>query len=266
MGKPSIFNNNYHKIMRRRRMFFRLGIIFVALVIIIVTYDRSIITNFKNMVSNINLFSKADVENDAEEKKQDKDTELEESPQVLPEEPKTSQGEFIFQLTDTEHIFLIYEKLGDNIKFKEINSVNIGIYYDISEDGKAIVFENPRTSDIWLYHVDGKHLKLNPDNYREYKKADIMAVYNNYSWASRPKFLKDGRILYQSNLPWFKKVNSYYLWVVNSDGSNNRLILQKGEQEPATYGDFTPEGDLIIEFGGQKYILNAKTRGIQKIS
>lgn len=279
MGKPSIFNNDYHKIMRRRKIIFRTLIILAALAIIFVTYDKTVIPNLKKMAENIKLPVKSQVkqpENKTiEEPVNDSSTENNSGEPKEQKEPQIEKGEYPFKLSNTESIAIIFEKKENDMRFTGIKPDNMGVSFDIREDGKAMVFDNPRTSDVWICTIEGKILRLNPDNYKQYKenggynrfdKADIMEEYdNNYIWASKPKFLKDGRIVYQSNLPWFLEENKIYLWVVNNDGSENKMCLSKGQAPPVKYSGFADDGRLIIELGGSRYILNIDDRSIHKL-
>jgi len=283
MGKPSIFNSNYHKIMRRRKIVFRTLIMIAALAVIFFTYNKSAIPNLKKFAGNLKLSQKestSKIEQPKDVNIEDKENDKKDNVEANPQEQKepvveSSQGEFSFKFPSDESISIIYEKKGEDVTITGIKPGDNGIAYDIRDDGKAIVFDNPKISDIWLYNVDGSSLKLNTDSYKQLKengtynqfdKLEIMERFNyNYVWASKPKFLKDGRIVYQSNLPWFKEINSIYLWVLNSDGSENRRFLSTGQSEPVQYTGFTEEGRLIIEFGGNKYTFDIEDGSKQRI-
>lgn len=281
MGKPSIFNKDYHKIMRRRKIVFRTIIILSALAVIFITYDKSAIPNLKKFAANLKLPFKAGMIN--KEAKQPQVPPAEEIPDNNEEitnneevKPESEQGEYSVKLSSTETLEIIFEKKGDDKRFTGIRPDNLGVSFDIREDGKAMVFDNPRTSEIWLCNIDGSLLRLNPDTYvqqrstgggyNKYNKADIMERYQNkYVWAAKPKFLKDGRVVYQSNLPWFMEINKYYLWAVNIDGTDNRKVLNTDSTEPIEYYGFTEDGRLIIVLYGNRYVFNIDGRNIQKI-
>lgn len=183
MGRPSMFNSNYHKAMKRRKIVFRTLIVFIGLIVIFATYNNSNIPNLKKMIGSL-LISKSD---DLAEEPQNEENV---NPEVEEEKPPVvEKGEYIFKLSESENLTIIFEKHESGDKFTEAKSDVEGLTYDISSDGKFLVFDNPRTSDIWIYGIDGQYKKLNPDNYKEYKKDSIMERYNNnYAWAEKPVF------------------------------------------------------------------------------
>lgn len=291
MRKPSIFNSDYQKIMRKRRIAFRAFIILAALTVIFVTYNKSAVPNLKRFAENIksstidsiSKLQKSVFENNqnknnstsgkTEQNKLEDQKKIEEQKKLEEAKKKEEQakqqivkGEFFFKFPVNESFSVVYEKQGNDIKITGIKPADMEINFDIRDDGKAIVFDNPRSSDIWLLAADGSSRKLNSDNYKEFAKKGIMEQYDNkYAWAERPKFLKDGRIVYQSHLPWFKETNNYYLWIVNSDGTDNRMILPINQTTPAKYSGYTGDGKLIIEIGGSRYTFSTEDRSKQKL-
>ena len=285
MGKPSMFSKDYHKRMWRRKIIFRTLILIIAFGIIFLTYNRSAIPNLKKIIGNvippimkdINLQTKVTptpkkdiIPNVVKGDKEKPDSNTVQKP----DEQITTTGEYIFKLSDIENLTIIYSK-NENNRFTGIKSSDAGVTFDISDDGKAVVFDNPKTSDIWICNINGEFKRLNSDKFIEFgndkavfNKSKVMAQFeNNYIWAARPKFLKDGRVIYQSYLPWLSSTNNCYLWVVDSDGQNNRYILAGATDGsgPVKYTGFTQDNMLIIESSGKKYVVNVDDKSKQRI-
>jgi hypothetical protein len=283
MGKPSIFSNKYQRAMRKRKIIFRIIIIIVAFGAIFLAYNKSAVINFKKIAQDLRWPSddKFQVNDQQTPGEDDEDKDIPEQttdssqntqPAVQPE--KKTVEEYVFKFPDGgDAVHIGYEDSGSEKRITGIRADDAGVSISIRDDGKAVVFDNPKTSDIWIYDVGGVPKKVNPDTYRQvgedglvFKKPDVMAEYeNNYIWALKPLFLKDGRIIYQSNLPWFKTENNIYLWIAASDGSSRRL-MDTGQRDYVKYQGFTQDGMPVIEIGGIKYSLNVDDGSRQKIN
>ena len=284
MGRPSIFNKDYHRIMRRRRILFRISIVAAAFVIIFVTYNKSAILDFDKIADrfrNLTINNAGQKDEGNITKSQDTgisnaagtEAPKQEKPAQQQKTDEIEAGEYVFKFSNGDYFSILYEKKGEDKRFTGIKPADCGIYFDIRDDGKAIVFDYHRLSDIWIYNIDGSSQKLSSDTYEKlggysevYNKNDVMEEYDyNYIWAARPKFLKDGRIVYQSYLPWFRDENAYYLWVINSDGQNNKKSPGISQSQPIKYIDFMEDGKLVVELDGIKYALNIDDGSKQRI-
>lgn len=273
MGKPSIFSNDYNRKMRRRKYIFRTVILVIALGAIFITYYSSDNLNLKRIAqesktpsdNSIQTPKGADTgENTVTHDKTGDITSTQPDTAVKQENPGEEKGEFSFKFPNDESMYITYTKTEGDIKITGIRSDNPGVSFSIRDDGKAVAFDNPGLSDIWIYNIDGTSRKISPDLFREignegvvYYKNDIMAEYDNsYTWAANPLFLKDGRIIYESNLPWFNSENRYYLWIIDSDGQNNTMLSNIGQTNKVKYMGFTEDGSLLAEMDGIKYAIN----------
>ena len=276
MGKPSMFSSNYHREIRRRRIINTLLILLSLLVIGMIVFNKQTITYFNKFKASVNTPVKRNAKQIEGSKnntgKNKQDSAKPKPAEQKPAEPAKNNGSFTFAFPDNTSVSIEYTQENDEKKFTGISQNNNGITYDIRDDGKAITFDYPKTSDIWIFNIDGSSKKLNPDFYKStggngkiFKKSDILERYSNYMWAAKPKFLKDGRILYQSYVPWFRKTNNCILWAVSADGTSNRMILDTKQTDPVTYSGFTDGGKLIIEIKGTKYALDADSRRKVKI-
>lgn len=283
MGRPSMFNRDYHRIMRRRKIVFRTVIIIIALCAIFLAYNKSAITDLKKIVADLGGSSdnssqiqdqkpqenNSNLEGSSEDGvNHQQDTSAVQDPEGNGAEntvPQVTTGEFTFTFPNNEILYITYEKNDEAIKITGIKTDNKGISSSIRDDGKAIVFDNPGISGIWIFNADNTSKRLDPAAYRQiggeglsFIREDVMGEYENYIWAAKPQFLKDGRIIYQSDVPWFKKENNIYLWVADSSGENNVWLLNTGQQGLLNYAGFSQDNKLIIEMNGKKYALNAE--------
>lgn len=278
MGKPSIFSSDYKKIMHRRKIVFRVSIVLVALAVVLLMYGKSTIPNLKKLAGNIKMYSKIDAgkynDSNAVNDKKDvkgKDAKNDAADKVSPD--KKESGKYQIKVSDAETVAVTYEKDEKGIKITGIEPDDGNISFDIKDDMQAITFDNPKAGDIWIVDANGNSKKLNPDFYKMsggtrqvFYKNEIMKRYNNdYVWAAKPKFLKDGRIVYQSNLPWFKDVKYIYIWVVDMDGQNNNMVANTNSTNAVSYGGFLNDGRLIIEHSGAKYAVNVDKKKIEAI-
>lgn len=262
MSKPSIFSNNYQKTLKRRKLFRRLLLLVIVTTFLLVAYDKTSIDKIGDVAQNLKTVIDKAINNTAvKEGSKDKGTDIqnenseekEKDNQQNQQQHVPETGTYSFKLSDKASVDIVYENDGESKKITGIKPDNLGVSFDIREDGQSIVFDNPKASDIWICNIDGKFKKLNPDSYKQYKKSNIMKQYKNkYVWAARPKFLKGNKVVYQSHLPWFKATNSYYLWVVNTDGSNNKLVFGSNQLKPMRYSGFTEDGRLVVEYNGTK--------------
>lgn len=283
MAKPSIFSGEYQRIMKRRRRLFRIVAVLAALCIIFLVYYKPNLPKLKSIVENIKLPDIINIQDNKknDEKKQDIANNAAEEKKSSGEEKKNNEqesgskdsGESKYSFPNGEVIYITYKKDGNDIKLTGISPERKDISYDIRGDGKSIVFDNPKISDIWVFNIDGTSRKISPDVYKQsgenggvFTKKSVMEQYqNNYVWASKPKYLKDGRIVYQSNLPWFREKNNYYIWVVNEDGGNNRLVTGTDSDGPAEYYSVS-DNSIIIAVNGVKYEVNVDKRSKQAVN
>jgi hypothetical protein len=276
MRRPSIYSKDYYKIKRRRKI--AMGSIIVCTVLIVITmiYNKAAMQSLQKLTAGLKLSQRDKTQqlnnnppqsgNSQQNDGKSQDGKTSDTSKNQEETSKDIEGEYTVKLPSGDSLTMITEKKDNDTIYKGIKDSQ-DISYNISDDGKSIVFDYPKSSDIWICAIGGQAQKLNPDTYKEYDKASIMKQYgSSYIWAAKPFFLKDGRIVYQSYLPWFKNTNSYYLWVVGSDGKNNRLVTGTDQGEPVKYAGFTDNGELIIEYGGAKFSVNIDSRSKKAIN
>lgn len=261
MGRPSIYSRNYYRVMRRRRIVRNLLIIAAVFILILYLGGKAILPDLKKIAdSNVS-------QNSSTEGVKSQSGNKNSGASGSGSSASGSGSEITVNIPGSSAVVMTCVNNNGDIKLTGLKTDDGKTSYSIRDDGKAVVFDTPATSDIWVAGVDGSVKKISRDSYKssnsgkEYKKASVMKTYNSdYVWASKPIFLQDGRIVYQSNLPWFKNPKDYYLWVVNSDGTGNRYIIGTGGTNPAKYDGFTESGQLIAEFEGNKYSIDVNSR------
>lgn len=286
MGKPSIFNSDYHKIMRKRKIIFRTVIVVIALGAIFLAYNKSAFTDLKKILADLggSLNNSNQIQNQKQQEdspgagganhNQDTSSSQGQGKNAAGNTlPQVTAGEFTFTYPNKEVLSITYEKKDNDVKLTGISSDDKGISFSVRDDGKSIVFDNPKINGIWIYNADGTSKRLDPDVYRQvggeelvFSREYVLRQFNNYIWAARPQFLKDGRIVYQSYIPWFKKKNNIYLWVTDSSGSSNKWLLNTGQTGLLSYGGFTQDNRLIVQLGSIKYALNVEDGSLVKIN
>lgn len=259
MRKPSIYSSNYYRIRRKRRIITRSIIVLTILAVAFLIYNRAAVSYLKKLSSSIKLpdISQAEQNKQGSIKKSGENKNEGNGSKNQQVSSNSQKSQLTVNLTKGGTITILVEKKDSDTKITGIKD-GTGIFSAVRSDGKAIVFDYPTTSDIYIYMLDGGLKKLNLDNYKEYRKQSIMSEYSNYIWAARPYFLQDGRIVYQSYLPWFKSKNSIYIWVVDQDGSNNRRIASTNQGSLVTYNGFNSSGELLLEYGGSEHTVTVK--------
>lgn len=281
MRRPSIFSSNYYKVMRRRRIITILMVFVLIITFSYIFYNKTAVNYIEKFAlylkkpfvsNNKQIEDTVPINNELDIKENKTETQENISNTIDIKKNNTNIGEYKFKLTDSSIVTLVYEKINNENLFTSLKAENVKVSYDISFDKKQVVFDDPLSSDIWLYKNDGTSIKLNADFYKQrggeqetFNKSEVLSNYENYIWAAKPKILKDGRVVYQSNLPWFyNKNNMIYLWVIDNNGQNNRLCMQTNSIELIKYYD--DDNNFIIELDGNKYEVDIDNGTKKKIN
>ncbi|SEF84523.1 hypothetical protein SAMN05660865_01164 [Caloramator fervidus] len=211
MGKPSIFSRDYEKIMRRRRINM---ILFILLII-------SIIYFFGDKFFNINFLKGIKFGNQNEKKssslvKKDlkNDYKTENSVNII--KYKKEDGSFIQIYVDKDKIVDIKDPSGNT-------------NFDISDDKTFVVFDDIKSGKIIMFDTVN-FTEISKDYYRSPKlgkifyRKDILKSNPNYIWAAKPYILSDKKVIFISQLPYFKKNSQLYLWILDLKTKNSKRI------------------------------------------
>lgn len=265
MGKPSIFSSKYEQQMRRRRI----NIILIILILISAAFFGGKYYLNKNNI-NITLFSKKKPANEQQIKQNvpgnktgntkinvppqtNQQIKPQDSAQVLNYEYKTSNG-ITYKIE--------YKINGSSKEFVKLNDPSSLASYDISQDKKYIIFDDTSSNDIVIGDINGGFKKITKPSYTSvstgntYKKDTVLSANPQYVWSLKPHFTSDGRAVYISQLPYFKRQGEFYLWVVNLDGSGHRKVGLIGRDiSGIAYEGYDSQGNLRVKSGGTVYYL-----------
>lgn len=224
MGKPSIFSKDYEKMMRRRRI----NITLIILIIISVVYffgDRFIKLDFLKKF-NFAFFEKMKIEKRVEDKKTQEPKNKEnvkesqkEVKNIKVEKYKKSDGSILEFYIDTVK--------GEIVEIKDLKGET---NYNMSQSKKFSVFDDIKAGKILFLDSQGKVKELTRDYYRSSKlnknfyRKDILASNPDYIWAAKPYIAYDERILFLSELPYFKKEGSIHLWYIDLKSNQIKRI------------------------------------------
>jgi hypothetical protein len=144
------------------------------------------------------------------------------------------------------------ETLG-NKEYTGVKNDSVEIQFDISGDKKKIVFCS-LSGDVVVGDDKGVIKKINSDSYRSksagitIEKGTTLQYYPEYIWASKPHFTSDNRVVYITYLPYLKGANNFYMWVLNIDGSTNRMVGKlTNDINKIVYDGFSTDGALRIK-------------------
>lgn len=272
MGKPSIFSSKYEQQMKRRRI----NIILIILILISAAYFGGKYYLNKNNI-NINILKnnkttekKTESQNSSTQADNVKNTEVPknntntavENEKILSYEYKTSNGSVLK---------IDYKVKGDLKEFVKLEDVSSETFYDISEDKKYIIFDDITSNDIILADINGNFKKLTKMSYKSsstgqtYDKDKILSANPQYVWSRKPHFTKDGRIVYISQLPYFRRQGEFYLWVVKLDGSSHKKVgLIGNDLNVITYDGYDSEGNIRIKSQNAIYYLKKGAYSLSK--
>lgn len=139
-----------------------------------------------------------------------------------------------------------YIKVDDVIKFYALNPLDSIDGYDISSNGRNIVYED-KDGHLWVIYFNGELKKITPDKYGNIDKS---AIGNKYMWAKKPIFIDDSRIMFISNLPDTSDSPKESLWEITSDG-NKMKQLYSSKSSLYKYLGYREDGKLAIKDGDE---------------
>lgn len=215
MRKPSIFSNDYEKIMKRRRY------VFICIGILIVVG----IVSF--MFKGLGAASEKTGIKDKLQAWVDEDDNTDNS-QVASEEPKIVEKEDIDTKTNKEIIDIAVGKSEVKMELEEIDGKKVfgnivenkdDFFIDISPKKDKILITDEKQNLI-IYDIDKKETNITKKEYilsqgDVFQKDSILNTYKDYKWHWQGKFLSDDKVVYISNMPYFGLEDNEYLWIYN---------------------------------------------------
>lgn len=284
MGKPSMFSNNYHQQVKRRKLN---RFLFILLLLCIAFFGGKYYLNKQNIhpfkaVTNINIIKNIKIgswwdkfiSNFEAKKKGTPEVSVTNqvaskpitTSQAVVVPPKTEQiikGSYIYTDKNNNKYNVNYEKSSKGIIITGLNEATKTTEYAISSDKSKIVFDIKSTSSLVLCDNTGKFKDITRTFYktrstgRIISKDEAIASHSGYIWAEKPSFTLDGRVLYLSRLPFIRNDQTLYLWSENMDGTNFKNLFKVGSDKAAVvFGGYDAKGRSIIIIRGINYYLD----------
>ena len=257
MAKPSIFNGDYNRRVKRRKKNIIIAVILCIIVIILLVFSSSFKSNF-----NISKLSLAKVFNFTSTKKSGTDN-LKKPDKANTITPKTNtanikkEESYAITLSNGKQIKAVYD-IKDNVKtFKSILPKESAVNYTISPSGKnIIIFDDKIQSMIYMDSEGNKHDITNAayvsTSGTTFEKDKVLSQRPDYIWCSTPKFIDDDNIAYLSQLPWFNKTTKF-VWVENLKTKvNSRIDNLSGEN--IKFEDAQSKGLPVVLDGVTKFL------------
>jgi len=258
MRKPSIFSGDYKRKMKRRKR----RTVFICFLLVFLgasfyLYFKSNIKfagfNVKNYVNSI-ITKKAD--NKDKKVVEPKVVEKQPAQIVIPEKVEKSYG---LKLSDGKDYKVIYDENNGVKKFTNVTGDNKNLDFNINPDASGVIIYDAGVQSIIYMNLEGatidlsKKIHISSDG-SKYTKEDIIKTRVGYVWASNPKFIDNENIAYVSELPWFKKTATKYLWIVNIKNPENPNVFQKINGATMVLGKLDVKGLNILVDGKSSFI------------
>ncbi|EDS78277.1 conserved hypothetical protein [Clostridium botulinum C str. Eklund] len=252
MPKPSIFSNNYDKQMKRRRR-----IIIMIIVAIVIVLGVIVSGAFKKLFSRNKSSNGENINKKVEtnESKKSEDTK-----RVIPNKEQNNNKNYTVKLSNGTEIKLLYNIVNNEKEYIEIQPKDIK--YTISPSKKYICLVENETQKMILFDTNGNQKDISKNEYvassgQSFTKDNILKSSPNYIWCKNPIFLNDDNIIYISQLPWFNKADTKYVWKYTISTNTHINNFEAGGEisgKDIQYENLTQDG-LEITVDGSKRVL-----------
>jgi len=235
MSKPSIFSSGYKRKMRKRKK----RIAFICFLVVLLSlsfylYSRLNkdfnISSVKNHI--FSIINKKNVNNDKKiaepkiPKKQPAQNVIEER------KPENEDKSYTFKLSDGKEYKAIYEENNGEKKYKNVTGENENLDFNISPSANGIIIYDTGVQSIIYMNLDGvtsdlsKKIHISSSG-TKFTKENTIKSNPGYIWAKNAKFIDNENVAYVSQLPWFKKEATKYVWVVNIKNPDNPKLFEE---------------------------------------
>lgn len=256
VARPSIFSSDYNERMRKRKI--RL----VLLVTLTVLACALFFAQYKYKTINaLGSYMKNTYNNIASKKDKAKETDSKEGKSTGNKTTDKNKGAnggtgaqgdtsedlgYAVVLSNGKQGKAVYQNKEGVKSFKLISPIESGIYYNISADGRSMVIFDDGNQNILCLDVEGKQTDITRTEYVSddgtvYPKSDRLTKEPSYIWHSSPKFIDSENVAYISQLPWFNKEITKYVWIVNINDRTHRYI-GKLSGSTVTFGELSEKG------------------------
>lgn len=253
MRKYSIFDRDYKKKARSRRLKIFIGVLIIFFIgsglylVLVKKYKvgiKSIMMQKIGLLSRTNIIKNEKPEvtlsPSASSKPQTAEPGNQSGAGAEPKaSPESMENFYDIQINGRNSFEAVYTNNNGNIEYSRLLGMGNSDNYDISPSKKSIVFLDGISQNLYLINIDGTLQDITKTNYIGTKDTVFKssALENNpgYIWTNSPKFIDDNSIIYISQMPWFEiSKKTKYLWVydisskthtwVNDDGGQNIQI------------------------------------------
>ncbi|WP_085829214.1 hypothetical protein [Clostridium massiliodielmoense] len=256
MPKPSIFSNNYDKQMKRRRR-----IIIMIIVAIVIVLGVIVSGAFKKLSSRNKSSNKENINKNVETNESKK---ADDTKKVIPNKDQNNNKNYTVKLSNGTEIKLLYNIVNNEKEYIKVEPKDIK--YTISPSKKYICLVEKETQKMILFDTNGNQKDITKNEYvstsgQSFTKDNILESNPNYIWCENPIFLNDDNIIYISQLPWFNKADTKYVWkytISNNNYINNFDSVGEISGKDIQYGNLTQDGLEITVDGVEKKLTISK--------
>lgn len=254
MSRPSIFSNNYEKIMRRRKRVRNTIIIAVIIIAgIVFSYLKGILNfNFQQLLPR-SMSQKKDSKMTT--------TEANENSNKKADSKKNTDNNdkfYFMKINDSLIVKVIYEDNNGTKKLKTVDSSSGNVQYSISPQGSGIVVYDSKNQGIIYMDANGNTKDITYKQYTDtssntFVKADVINLHPNYDWCDSPRLISENIVVYLSQLPWISDEGNKYVWTYNMSSDTYKCYYDTYGKN-VSFGDITEKGLSITADGQQKYM------------
>lgn len=228
--KPSIFSNNYRKVMRRRRIIRNICISIVVLLIasVFIMHELNIKLNLNSTAGNDK--NKTDVANNPTQKPSGKDNSASTAGNQT---TNTDEQGYVFTLSSGLSVKAVYETQDNVKKFKTVDPIDSSFKYYISPQGTGMVILDSKTQNLTYIDSEGTQKDITYKQYTDqqgnaYPKDDVIKNNTGYIWCDEPRFIDENTIVYLSMLPWIGEGQKKYVWIYNIKNNTYNNVYSVG--------------------------------------
>lgn len=254
--KPSIFSNNYRKVMRRRRIIRNICISVLVLFVvgIFILHELNIKLDLNNLTGDGNNKTSSSVQNSS-----GKGDKTSSSPSNKQTDNSDEQG-YVFKLSTGLSVKAVYEVQNNVKKFKTVDPIDTSFKYYISPQGSGIVILDSNTQNLTYIDSEGNQKDITYKQYTDkqgsiYSKDDVIKNNTGYIWCDEPRFIDENTIVYLSMLPWIGEGQNKYVWIYNIKNNTYNNVYSVGGNS-VKFDAVTDKG-ITVEVDGKTEYVNA---------
>lgn len=268
LGKVSIFSSDYNKRRRKRKIRTITAVIIFTMVILVIFFSSSLksyVYNKYDYVRNSKFFSIINKSNKSDKVTKSNDT-VSSKETKTPEASSNNTAEKTIEvvLSNGAKIQAVYENKDGKNMFKYITPIDAPVSSSINPSGTTMIVLENSTQNMFKVTIDGNINKVNDTKYISSSggilpKDAVLKSKPGYIWCSSPKFIDDNNVAYISQVPWFDKRTTKYVWIFNINDSsikdrNDHTLFEKLGGDNIKFGNITPKGLEISIDNNTKFI------------